>query len=202
MKQILLFVFISLLALKITAQSSVTLFAEPKIIFNADSLPKLYVGAGFGLNNSSGVIGIVANYRLIDRLFAQGGFGLGLWGFKYTVGLKYDFNYLSGFSAGMGMSFTPGSADFSDELETTDGVKTVNYDRLTANTFNLKGSYNWILTRSLSVYLDLGYAITLKKDPWKLNDPVTLTSNAKYDLNLETPGGVIVGFGFLFGFGR
>jgi len=109
----------------------------------SDTLPKFSIGLGSGINNYTALLGISANLRFYNKLSLQGGFGKGGWGYKYSIGLKYDMHYDGGWSYGLGYSVCPGENNLKPKLQVKSGATqqvTLNY--LTASTINLKAGYN------------------------------------------------------------
>lgn len=188
MKKILFIILISISVLRLYAQSG------------NDTLPKFYLGLGTGINSYTGLLGLSGNLRIHDRIFIQGGLGLGSWGSKITIGIRYDMTYGSGWCYGIGISSCSGLKDFKNNMELQSGLKkdvTMNLYR--ANTLNLKATRNWTFHRRNTFYLDLGYAIPLQASPWEVTDGSLISNNSRAAMNLISPGGLILGLGITFG---
>ena len=165
----------------------------------SDSLPKFYLGIGTGMNSYTGLIGFSGNLRIYDRLFIQGGLGIGSWGGKMTIGLRYDLSYQKGWSYGIGFSSCSGLTDFKTELELASGEKQkVTMDCLQAYTINLKATHNWKLGKKNTFYLEGGYAIPLQSSPWRIKDGSVLSSTSIAVMKMIAPGGLLIGLGFTF----
>jgi hypothetical protein len=174
--------------------------AQSNSYSKSDSLPRFYLGFGTGINSYTGMLGLSYNFRIHNKLFVQGGLGLGGWGTKVTIGLRYDMAYQKGWSYGVGFSSCSGAKDFKENLELQSGAKQdVTLDYLRANTLNLKATYNWKLGKNSNFYLDFGYAIPLQSSPWRIKDGSVLSSTSKSVLDLVSPGGLLFGLGFAFG---
>ncbi len=162
--------------------------------------PDLYLGVGTGLNSYTGVLGISGNIRIVKKHFMQAGFGLGSWGYKYTVGLRHDLTYGRGWSFGAGVSHCTGLKSVELEMEQYSGdTKPVKVNLKSANTLNLKATHNWMIGKKNTFYVDLGYAVPLQQSPWEITDGSRISENARKALDLITPGGVILGLGLTFG---
>ena len=192
MKKSLIIFLLSLAVLKTNAQTD-----TPS---KGDSIKTVYIGIGSGLNNYTGLAGVSLNIRVIDRLFVQGGAGLGSWGSKLSAGLRYDLGYDKGWSFGAGISSCSGIPNFPANLELQSGVKgDVKVDLLRANTLNLKATHNWLLGGHNIFYVEFGYAVPLQSSPWRVIDNSVISQNSKKVLDLIAPGGLLVGLGFSFG---
>lgn len=162
--------------------------------------PKFYLGVGTGINSYTGLLGLSGNLRIKNTFFVQGGLGLGAWGYKSSIGLRYDMNYEKGWSYGVGVSSNSGLRDFKTDLEVDSGnTQEVTMDLLKAYTLNLKASHNWKVGAKNTFYLEFGTAIALQSTPWRITDGSTLSSTSEDVLALLSPGGFILGLGFTFG---
>ncbi|HEY4785106.1 MAG TPA: hypothetical protein VIH57_03615 [Bacteroidales bacterium] len=192
MKRILLIIMCFATSFSINAQST----NDNK----SDSLPSFYLGLGTGINSYTGLLGISGNLRVYHKLFIQGGLGVGSWGSKMTIGLRYDMSYQKGWSYGIGFSSCSGLTDFKTNMELTSGIKKeVTMDLLRAYTLNLKATRNWKLGKNNTFYLEFGYAIPLQSSPWRIKDGSELSSTSIAVMNTISPGGLLIGLGFTFG---
>jgi opacity protein-like surface antigen len=167
---------------------------------NRDSIPKVYLGVGVGLNNYTGLIGLSVNVRVYHKFFLQGGIGIGSWGSKMSIGARYDLSYKKGWSFGAGLSSASGLKDFKTNLEVKSGNKQdVQMDLLRANTLNIKATYFFRIGKRHNFYLESGYAVPLQSSPYTIKDGSVLSSTSKAAMDLAAPGGLIFGLGFTFG---
>lgn len=174
--------------------------AQSKNNSSSDSLPKFYLGVGTGINSYTGLLGLSGNLRIYDKFFIQAGLGIGSWGTKMSIGLRYDMSYQKGWSYGIGFSSCSGLKDFKTNLELQSGVKKdVTMDCLRANTLNLKATHNWKLGKNNTFYLEFGYAIPLQSSPWRIKDGSIISSTSKSVMDMIAPGGLLIGIGFTFG---
>ena len=163
----------------------------------------LYLGLGSGVNHYSGIIGLTTEGNISGNFSAVGDLGIGDLGYKFSAGLRYYQHYPKGLFYGVGISYTPGIDSTRVKLETTQSTgKTTDVD-LKINkieTLNLSLGYAWTLGKRFRFNLELGYAILLPDTPYEVLTPgVKLTSTSKQAMNLITPGGLLLGFGFSFG---
>lgn len=177
---------------------SITLF---KIDAQSDSCNKvLYLGLGTGINNYTALLGISGSLRIHDKLFVRGGFGIGGWGNKFSIGLKYDADNNEGWTFGIGYSICPGANNVKSAMPVeSGGNKKVTIDFLKASTINLTIGHNWSVGKSNIFYMEFGYAIPMQSNSWKVTDGSILSGTSKSTLNLIQPGGLIIGAGFSFG---
>ena len=146
------------------------------------------------------MLGLLVNFKLIDKLFGQAGIGLGSWGYKTTLGFKYDFHKGNGWSTCIGYSICSGIPEMQMDLELNTGeTKTVMLDFLPVGLVDLKLTHNWFIAKRHILFLDLGYSITLDKSPWMITDKSKISSLSKRVLYYSSPGGIMLGCGFLFG---
>jgi hypothetical protein len=158
------------------------------------------LGLGTGFNNLTALFGVSAKYRIIKKLSVQGGMGLGGWGYKFSIGLKYGEDFNGGWSLGIGYSVCPGENNIKVSMEDASGVSkevTINY--LTASTINLVAERSWKIGRKNTFYMDFGYAIAMQSTPWKVVDNTALSDASKSAIKMIQPGGIILGLGFNFG---
>jgi len=192
MKKILLFLGIILLSAKLHAQTNE--------YFDPDDRPRFYLGLGTGINTYTGLAGLSGNYIIDGKLFVQAGLGISSWGVRTSIGLRYDQSYRNGFTYGINLVNSSGIPDIDFELETTSGsTQNVNMLLERTNTINLKAGYNWWLGKNNTFYINLGYSIALKRQPWTVKDGSSLSATSQQVLELVAPGGIILGFGFTFG---
>lgn len=169
----------------------------------SDSLTKFYLGFGMGLNNYCGMLGIGADLRVYKRLLVRVGAGIGSWGNKLTVGLRYQRRYTKGWVYGIGYSSCSGLTNFKIQLPTGSNSAPVNkevtLDLLHASTFNLTTSYNWVFHSHHKFFIEFGYAFALETNPFVVKDGSVLTDVGVATLKLVRPGGLITGVGLMFG---
>lgn len=166
----------------------------------SDTLPKFYIGIGTGINSYTGMLGVSGALRLQNKLFLRGAVGLGGWGKKYSIGIKYDAKHYSGWSYCLGYSYHPGMDDMKVKMEVTSGVsKEVVMDYLSTSTINMALAYRWKMGRKNNFNLEFGYALPLKQKPWKITDGSVLSSTSETVMRMVKPGGLVFGLGFTFG---
>lgn len=163
--------------------------------------PQIFIGLGLGLNDYG--LGGYIEIPIVDRLSVYGNAGLGGWGGKLGVGISFypsKTPYKSSF--GIGYATASGLKDFETELpvEPNDQNKKVTLDLNRVGTINLVYSYNFHLGRKSKFALSTGFAIPTTNNAYELKTTgVTLSETAKQTLDIVQPGGLILGFKFLFG---
>ncbi|MCF8370704.1 MAG: hypothetical protein K9H64_03710 [Bacteroidales bacterium] len=163
--------------------------------------PQIFIGLGLGLNEYG--LGGCMEIPIVDRLSIYGNAGLGGWGWKLGAGISFypsKTPYKSSF--GIGYASASGLKDFETELpvEPNDQNKKVTLDLNRVGTINLVYSYNFHLGRKSKFVLSTGYAIPVTNNAYELKSTgVILSETAKQALVIIQPGGLILGFKFLFG---
>jgi len=192
MKSFLLFMLCAFLLIRLDAQS----ITENK---SDDSHP-FSLGVGTGFDNFTGLVGVTGTLRVSDMLSLRGGFGVGGWGTKSSVAIKFDKGEKSKWAYVLGYTANSGLKDFKTELETSSGSKRdVALDLLSTSTLNLAFDRNWRVGRRNLFYLEFGYAVPLQGQRWKITDGTTISGNSEQAVNMAQPGGIIFGAGFAFG---
>jgi hypothetical protein len=164
--------------------------------------PGGYLGLSSGINNFNGILGINGEIRVIRNFTITGGAGIGSWGYKFAGAVRYYIHYPKGFYFGAGYSSATGLLEFETELETTEpgGLQMVELNLYRANNLNLTASYQWRLGKRFRLGLDFGYSIPLQDKAWELvSEEVVLTDASEKVMDILTPGGLIIGFGFSIG---
>src|SRR5690348_16927838 len=120
MKKVLAVLLISIIVMKAEGQKTLHSDFHPSpgntgsIPSSYDSLPRIYFGFSTGLNNYSGILGVGTDVRIYKPLFFRAGAGLSTWGYKVTVGIRYELKPGSGWVFGAGYSQCFGLKDFKD----------------------------------------------------------------------------------------
>ena len=189
-------------AFKGMAQDYVKLNYEVKPAF-----PNFFLGFGGGVNNYLGLIGVSGEYHLASKFSAFGGLGLGSWGNKASVGLRYYSDYPQRWALGAGLSFSGGVNELKLTMpEGTVVGKTGDTDVLfnlkSAATLNLSANRFWFLNskKTNRFNVELGYAVPLGNRRFEvLNNGYQLTRDGLYFMDIMQPGGFNLGIGFSFG---
>jgi len=192
MKHFLLLILFAFLLIKLDAQ----VITENK----QDNSRRFHLGVGTGIDNFTGALGISGTLRVTEMVSVRGGFGVGGWGTKSSIGLKFDKGANSKWAYNLGYSACSGLEDFVTELENNSSVnKDVTLDLLSASTLNLAIDRNWRVGRHNLFYLEMGYAVPLQGRRWTVKDGTTLSTDSENFINMMQPGGIIFGLGFAFG---
>lgn len=165
-----------------------------------ESSHPLYLGVGTGIDNFTGLIGVSGTLRVYDQLAVRGGLGIGGWGYKSSIGLKYDTRDAGGWSYCLGYSYCSGLTNLKLNMELESGsTKNVQVDYLSASTLNLAIDRNWKVGKANIFYLEFGYAVPMQGKRWKITDGSAISSTSENVLKISQPGGLIFGVGFAFG---
>ncbi len=191
LKKIILFSLCFFLFLKLDAQN----ITENQ----TDEYPRFYLGLGTGFDNFTGFMGVSGTLKVQEKFSIRGGVGLSGWGFKNSIGIKYDLKETGGWSYCLGYSYSPGfkGLKMDNELE-SGGTKEITVDYLSASTINLAIDRNWKIGKANVFYIEFGYALPLQSNRWRVTDGSALSSVSESTLNILQPGGLILGAGFAF----
>jgi hypothetical protein len=168
----------------------------------SEDLPKFYLGIGSGINSYVGMIGLGADVRILNPLFIRAGIGIGSWGTKTTIGIKYERKHTKGWVYGIAYESSSGLKDFKTKLEvdtlSSTIKKEVTIDLLRASSVNLTASYNWIFKKHNKFFIEFGYGIRVEQHPYKVKDNSKLTNLSIQTLRILSPGGLVFGLGVMF----
>ncbi|MBP7497335.1 MAG: hypothetical protein KA792_06705 [Bacteroidales bacterium] len=194
-------VFTILIALTI----SFGLKAQNKYNINPiDTLPKLYLGLGTGIDNYTGMLGLNAKIRLYKLIYLRAGAGFGGWGTKLAAGLLIEQKPKSGWAYALTFTSSSGAENLNLQMEVSNGFnsytnKTVTLDLDKANSLNLSLLHIWKLRKNKQFNIEFGYALPLSSDVYTVKDNSELSNTSIKTLNMMQPGGVILAIGFMFG---
>jgi hypothetical protein len=177
--------------------------------------PNFFLGFSTGINNITSILGGTATIRIYHKTFVRLGAGIGLWGAKFSGGIKYDLRrdmrYKKGWSLAMGYGHSTGGAslgnltvsmDSSTSVAgggTTTTSKEIVVRPLPVNTMSISTIYNRFLNRKVAFVFEFGYAIALQKDPWIVIEGQNNLKALKPELKVFQPGGLILAVGMNFG---
>lgn len=167
----------------------------------ATQSPTTYIGFGLGINDNG--FGGCIEVPLVEMLSFYGNAGLGGWGWKLGAGISFypsKTPYKSSLS--IGYASASGLKDFETELavEPNDQNEFVTLDLNRVGTLNLVYAYNFKLGHKSKFVLSTGYAIPVTNNTYDIKSAgVTLTETSKQIIDFIQPGGLIIGFKFLFG---
>lgn len=173
---------------------------KPLSIQKSETLPPFSLGFGIGNNHFTGLFGMSVSLRLDDKISAQIGSGVCLWGMRYSFGVLCKPHADKNWSYGIAYTINPGHNDFEAKMENSLGEeKTVKFNLLKVNTIDLTARYDWVFHKTNTFYIDFGYAIPLQSKKWEVTDGTILSSDSKEIMDLFSPGGVIWGLGLNIG---
>ncbi len=195
---LLLFVSVFVFHLEVAAQQSVEILdfkPEPR---------KVYIGFGSGINAYPGMIGFMVEVPVIDKLGIVGSAGIGSWGGKLGIHARYYFkSALGGSGLSLGISRASGLADFESEMELLNGdTGTVIMDLDAVSTANIAYFYAINLRDKNKITLSVGLSFALQRDNYTITNGAQLSETSEAVMNILQPGGLVVGFDFLFGAGK
>lgn len=162
--------------------------------------PTFYLDLSTGLDNHTGIIGLAALFPFTEKVGLRTGIGLGAWGTKFGIGLKFENRLSKGWGAGIGYSHCPGMDDIDLTMtDQTGATREVNFDLLQVGSINFTLNHNWVFRNKNIFFIEFGYATpTGGEEFYRINDGSTLTPEEELVMNIIRPGGVILALGFKF----
>lgn len=194
--RILLTVFLFVVCVLSYAQDAETILAdEPR---------SLYLGVGTGINAYTGLVGVSAEFNIAKPISIVGALGIGSWGTKSSIGLRYYPHYPNQWAFTVSYSHCSGINDVDvkfeeDFIKGQDGSQTYKIDLLSINTVNISAMKHWLIGKRKvnRIHVELGYAIPTSSDRYRIG--AELTNDGKTFMQLLEPGGIMIGTGFTFG---
>jgi hypothetical protein len=165
-------------------------------------IPGKFIGPGVGVNNISGMIGLLAEIHIYKNFSLAGGAGIGLWGGKTSIQARYYKHYPISIFYGLGMSTAYGIKNYEPKLsiEPDGNTEKVKMDLNKVRCINFSIGQQFRLGRRMRLNFELGYAIPLQTKFYEVKTPgVVLTKQSEQSMDTMTPGGLIVGIAFSTG---
>lgn len=166
---------------------------------------KTYLGIATGLNHS-GIFALNGEQYLSSKFSVTGNLGMGGWGLKAGIGVKY---YPSASSSAIGLvvNSASGMSNFPTTVDAeVYGVLMKDIDiemnLKPMQTVSFYYSKYWKLGNRFRFFLDAGLALALGgkgEQNYELPKGVELTSQYKSAFRLTQPGGLLLGIGFTVG---
>ncbi|MBI9066980.1 MAG: hypothetical protein JEZ09_06785 [Salinivirgaceae bacterium] len=190
------------IALFISALLSTHVFSQ----IEEETKPKAFLGINSGINHIGGMFGIHGEVNVVNNFSVIGSAGLGGWGTKASIGIKYNRNYPYGTHFILTYSSASGIKDFKLDVETEandetmnqGGTQEVTFDLKTARNINLIVGYSWKLFQRSRFNLDFGYSVPMQDKAYAVISDHVLTKDSDTMMGIMTPGGLILGLGFSF----
>lgn len=160
-----------------------------------------YIDFSSGIDNYSGLFGLGLQMPFNDDSSLRTGLGIGSWGLKFSVGIKYESLTTNGWGFGLGYSHCPGLSNMNLTFTDPSGShKVVNIDLLQAGSVNLTVNRNWVFRGNKIFYLETGYALeTGRSEFYRHNSGPSLSFEEEQVLAILKPGGIVLAVGFLVG---
>lgn len=178
--------------------SQVEILKKEPVIFP----PKLSFGVGTGINHYPGLLGIVLETPVNEKITLLGSVGVGGWGWKLGVNGRYYFKDVFGGSAiSLGLSRSTGGENVPLDLEVISGnTETVLMDLKPVHTINLAYVYAFNLKNKHKISLSFGVSRKLNNgENYVIKSNSILSDNSETLMSIIQPGGITLGVDILFG---
>lgn len=151
--------------------------------------------------------GLRGEYRLFAGLAANVGAGIGAWGSRLSAGLRYYPSWPYGLAFGAGLAFNNAEQNRYDHesltVDSATGTETkevVTYRTKQVFVINLSAVYSWDFSDGDRFYVEAGWGISLKNDPYSSTTASghPLSKSSKQKMDLVQPGGLIIACGYTF----
>jgi hypothetical protein len=159
---------------------------------------KCYLGVGTGINNASGMVGVLFEAPINSHYSAKLGAGLGSWGSKISVSAKYYKEFPTSISFGLGYSTASGVRNVEYEVELMDGTKNKEeFNLYRAHMIDFTIGKSW--GQKVRFNIECGYSLKIAGGNYKhLYETQELSEDSKTTFDMITPGGLIIGLGLTF----
>lgn len=170
-----------------------------------DAYPgNLFMEFELGWNGYTG-LGARLDYRLIGGLTMNAGAGLGMWGYRFSGGFRYFFNYPYGLALCAGAAYNTGDdMKLDTQVDTPGGIvkEEVTFECKPVTCLNMSLLFSWCLFGDGRFYVETGYsyALTKEKYTYETISGYPMTKEEKETIDLMAPGGVIITLGYAFAF--
>jgi hypothetical protein len=162
-------------------------------------------GVESGWNSYTGILGGRLEYRALSDFALNAGFGVGIWGFRPSLGMRYYLSYPYGLALGAGAAYNTGAEKYDQKVMTEDAAGTQSKQTVTfvlkpTTVINLTALYAWKTSNGDRLYLELGWGFPLDSDPYRytIKTGNTLTKGERKSIRIGKPGGLIVALGYSF----
>lgn len=162
-----------------------------------------FITLGTGINSNYGIIGIGADFKLLNNLQGAVSGGLGSWGFKSAGELRYFYSgcMQKGSALELGLAYASGLPEMETELETSsDETKTVTLELGASTNVQVSWYKSYAIKEHHRFFFQIGYSFPVSGVSYTVKSGETLSDVSKTTMNMLAPGGVLVATGFGFGF--
>ena len=167
---------------------------------------RVFLGLATGFRNSTGLFGVTCEVYLYKGLNAIAGIGIGTWGYKPMVGLRYYFDYPYRYAIGMSYSYATGGGNtpISLELDVIDTAgatvrKSVPVKLSGVSVVNFSIMKFWRLGKHHRFNVEVGYSAPFQEGyAFKILSDDRVTQQSLQVLQILQPGGFMIGASFSF----
>ena len=174
--------------------------------------PGVLIGFSSGANSYAGQLGASALVRITPHTYGRMAVGYGIWGAKFSAGLKYDFRrdlrFKPGWSMACGYTYNTGlngpiriSSTASSTVGSSTNTNEVDVDvqQKPASTFYASTLFNYFFSKKWVFSAEVGYAQAFNKSPWTILPGGIGVDQAASSIKFYQPGGMLVALGIHFG---
>jgi len=162
-----------------------------------------YVSLGAGINSNYGIVGIGADFKLLEKVQLGLSAGLGSWGFKTAGEFRYFYSGCmqqgSAFTAGV--AYASGLPEMQTDLELSNAeTRTVKLKLGAQTNMQLSWYRAFKIMDHHRFFVQVGYSFPITGITYTVTSGETLSDTSKSTMKMMAPGGIIIATGFGFGF--
>jgi len=162
-----------------------------------------FITLGTGINSNYGIVGLGADFKLLEKVQVGLSGGLGSWGFKTAGEFRYFYSGCmqqgSAFTAGV--AYASGLPEMQTDLELSNAeTKTVKLKLGAQTNMQLSWYRAFKIMDHHRFFVQVGYSFPITGISYSVTSGETLSDTSKSTMKMMAPGGIIVATGFGFGF--
>lgn len=161
-----------------------------------------FITLGTGINSNYGMVGVGADFKVLDKVQVGLSGGIGSWGFKTAGELRYFYSgcMQQGSALTAGVTYATGLPEMEIEMElSNEETKTVKLELNSQTNLQLAWYRAFKIQQNHRFFLQAGYSFPISGISYRVISGETLSDVSKTTVRMMAPGGVILAVGFGFG---
>jgi hypothetical protein len=162
-----------------------------------------FITLGTGFNSNYGIVGIGADFQLLEKVQVGLSCGLGSWGFKTAGEFRYFYSgcLQQGSAVTAGLAYASGLPEMETDMELANAeTKKVKLKLGAQTNLQLAWYRSFKVQEHHRFFVQVGYSFPLTGISYSVISGETLSDTSKSTMKMIAPGGIIVATGFGFGF--